>query len=177
MPTGGDASYTPERFLHRYDELANTLGNLGSRVASMVVKYREGKVPPPPDDGLDREIEATMDRFHGEMEALKVHEALAAAMDLARDANGYVETREPWAQAKDPEQTGELDRTLATLIRALAVVTSLLYPVMPGKMAELARTLGLDEVPDIETARTTPLEGLQVTKGPGLFPRVEGKGD
>jgi methionyl-tRNA synthetase len=174
MPTGGDASYTQERFLHRYEELANTLGNLGSRVTSMVVKYREGKVPPPPDDGLDREVEATLERFHKAMEALKVHEALAAAMDLAREGNGYVETREPWAQAKDPGQAGELDRTLATLVRTLAVVTSLLYPVMPGKMEELARTLGLEQVPDIESARKAALEGLQVAKGPGLFPRTEG---
>ncbi len=31
MPTGADASYTPERFLTRYGELANVLGNLASR--------------------------------------------------------------------------------------------------------------------------------------------------
>ena len=31
MPTGADASYTPERFLARYGELANVLGNLASR--------------------------------------------------------------------------------------------------------------------------------------------------
>ncbi len=38
MPTGGDASYTPERFLTRYEELANVLGNLASRATSMIVK-------------------------------------------------------------------------------------------------------------------------------------------
>jgi methionyl-tRNA synthetase len=172
MPTGGDASYTPERFLHRYDELANTLGNLASRVTSMIHRYREGRVPEAPDTGLDPEIQATLERFHSAVEALKVHEALAAAMDLARAANGYVETREPWAQAKDPEQAAGLDDTLATLARGLVVVCALLFPVMPRKMEELAALLGLEGVPDLEEALRLPVRGLPVSRAAPLFPRV-----
>ena len=175
MPTGGDASYTPERFLYRYDELANILGNLASRVTSMIVRYRDGRIPPGPDDGLDEEIQEALAAFHRAMEAMKVHEGLAAGMDLARTANGYVESREPWAQAKDPSAATELDRTLATLARALVVVASLLFPVMPGKMEELVGSLGLEEVPELERARNLPLERLEVVKGPGLFPRVDRK--
>ncbi len=173
MPTGADASYTPERFLARYEELANVLGNLASRATSMIVKYRDGVVPDAPGSGLDEEIRATLDAVAAHMDALRIHDALASAMDLARHANGYVDTREPWAQAKDPSRSGELDETLATLARALTVLTALFLPVTPEKMTDLAKMLGLDGVPPIEEAVSKNLTGLTVTKGTPLFPKPE----
>ena len=173
MPTGGDASYTPERFLARYDELANVLGNLASRVTSMVSRYRDGTVPKGPADGLGNAISETLHGFRAAMGSLRVHEALAAAMDLARTANGYVEEREPWALAKDAQRSAELDETLASLIRALVVVASLLVTAMPEKMSELAEVLGLGHIPKLDEAEGMPVAGLQVSKAPPLFPRVD----
>lgn len=173
MPTGGDASYTPERFLTRYEELANVLGNLASRTTSMIVKYRDAVVPDAEGSGLDAEISGTLETVRDAMERYKVHEAMAAAMDLARSANVYVEDRAPWSQAKEPERADELDETLATLARALTVLSALFKPVAPETMGELAGSLGLDDVPTIETALTTELAGSSVEKGAPLFPKVE----
>jgi methionyl-tRNA synthetase len=173
MPTGQDASYTPERFLARYDELSNTLGNLVSRALSMIDKYRDGVIPDGPDAGLGVRVADAIRAYHEAMQGLRVHEALSVAMELARDANGYVETREPWAQAKDPDRAGELDETLATLARVLVVLSALLLPVMPGRMTEVARRLGLDAAPTLAEAQRTLLAGGRVTKGLPLFPRVE----
>ena len=173
MPTGADASYTPERFLTRYEELANVLGNLASRTTSMIVKYRDGVVPEAPGAGLDQDVEAAFEAARNAMGRYKVHEALAAAMDLARLANGYVETRQPWSQAKDPEQAADLDETLATLARTLVALCSMFEPVAPSKMVELAGFLGLDGVPRLEEARTVTMPGRSVTKGTPLFPRVD----
>jgi len=171
MPTGGDASFTPERFLARYDELANVLGNLASRVVSMIVKYRDGVVPDAAPDGLDDEIAQAMSGARTAMSSYKVHEALAAAMDLARAANGYVEERQPWTQAK--ESPADLDHTLATLTRALTALCALFQPVAPAKMAELAPSLGLASVPTLDEALALATGGRQVMKGAPLFPRVE----
>ncbi|MEJ2206600.1 MAG: methionine--tRNA ligase [Gemmatimonadota bacterium] len=172
MPTGADASYTPERFLTRYDELANVLGNLASRTVSMIAKYRDGVVPVAPDSGLEDDIDKAFEVARSAMERYKVHEALAAAMDLARVANGYVEARQPWSQAKDPRLAADLDETLATLTRALVALCSMFEPVAPSKMAELAGFLGLDGIPTLEEARTLPVAGRRVGKAPPLFPRV-----
>lgn len=171
MPTGQDASYTPERFLARYDELANVLGNLASRGLSMIARYRAGVVPGG-GTGLAHELEATLGAFRASMAEYRVHDALAAAMELARTANGYVEEREPWVQAKDPERAGELDETLATLARVLTLLAALLEPVMPERMAQLAFRLGLDGVPSLDRALEVELAGRVVVKGDPLFPRV-----
>jgi methionyl-tRNA synthetase len=173
MATGADASYTPERFLARYEELANVLGNLASRATSMIVKYRDGVIPDATGSGLDEEIRATLDAVTGHMDDLRIHDALASAMDLARTANGYVDSREPWAQAKDPERSGELDETLATLARVLTVLTALFFPVTPEKMTDLAKMLGLEGVPPLEEAVSQNLTGRTVTKGTSLFPKPD----
>jgi len=173
MPTGSDASYTPERFLARFDELANILGNLASRATSMIARFREGIVPDADPDGLATEIHSTLARYHEAMDGLRVHEALGAAMDLARSANGFVESSEPWALARDPERSGELDRVFATLVRTLIVLSSLFYPVIPAKMEELARTLGLSGVPSLEEAVALSPAGLGISKSPPLFPKPE----
>ena len=172
MPTGSDASYTPERFVARYDELANVLGNLASRVIAMISKYRDGVVPEAPGSGLDEAVSATFSTAREAMERHRVHDALGAAMDLARTANGYVEERQPWTQAKS-QDPGPLDETLATLARVLVALCALFQPVAPAKMANLAERLGLAGVPTFEEALTVVTPGLQVRKGDPLFPKVQ----
>ncbi len=173
MPTGGDASYTPERFLARYDELANVFGNLASRAIAMIVKYRDGVVPSTPGAGLAEPISETLDAVRGALSELRVHDALAAAMDLARTVNGYIETSEPWALAKDEASAEALDEVLATLARALTVLVALFFPVVPGKVSELATRLGLDGVPTLDEATQLILGGLKVERGDPLFPKAE----
>ena len=172
MPTGSDASYTPERFLTRYDELSNVLGNLASRVISMIVRYRAGALPEAEGKGLAADTADALHRYRESMDRLRLHQALAAAMELARRANGYVEEREPWAQARDPALAPELDETLVSLTRCLVLLAALLEPVMPGKMKVLAGTLGFARVPTLDRALEAPLAGRAVTRGDPLFPRV-----
>ena len=173
MPTGSDASYTPERFQGRYDEIANVFGNLANRAISMIDKYRDGVIPEAAGDGLDAEIASTLSEVAEHMDGLRVHDALAAAMELARTANGYVDSREPWAQAKDVSGAGDLDETLASLARVLTVLTALFQPVTPQKMTDLAHQLGLESVPTLDQARAIPLGGRRVEKGAPLFPRPD----
>jgi methionyl-tRNA synthetase len=176
MPTGQDASFTTERFLTRYEELANILGNLASRALGMTEKYRGGVVPNGTDRGLEKAIAETLELVASAVADYRLHDALGAAMELARRANGYVEEREPWAQAKDPKRAAELDETLATLARVLAVLAALFQPVCPSKMRELASRIGLPRVPTLSEAGAVPLAGNRVNKGVPLFPRVELEG-
>jgi methionyl-tRNA synthetase len=94
-------------------------------------------------------------------------------MDLARTANGYVDIQKPWAQAKKPELKNELDDTLATLFRALTVLTAIFSPIMPEKMTDLAMALGLDGVPTIKEAMSISIGGRKVSKIRPLFPKID----
>lgn len=173
MATGQDASYTPDRFLTRYDELSNILGNLAHRTLSMVKRYRGGVVPSASADGLAAETEAALAAYRDGLEGYRLHEGFAAAMNLARGANGFVEAKEPWALARDPEGGNELDRTLATLVRTLAVLAAMFEPVTPTKAHKLAVRLGLDSVPLFPELDTLEVGGCPVTVGSPLFPRVD----
>ena len=173
MATGQDASYTPDRFLTRYDELANILGNLAHRTLSMVKRYRGGVVPGAPDDGLAEETAAALSAYRDGLEGYRLHEGFAAAMNLARGANGFVEAQEPWALARDPGGAGELDRTLATLVRTLANLAAMFEPVTPTKAHKLAMRLGLERVPLFAELDALSVGGRSVTVGSPLFPRVD----
>lgn len=173
MPTGQDASYTSDRFLARYGELTNILGNLAHRVLSMIQRYRAGVVPEAPGEGLAGACGEAVRAYTGAMDGYRIHEAMAAAMELARNANGYVEATEPWSLAKDEAKAEELDETLASLARTLAVLSCLFQPVCPEKADVLARRLGLEGVPDLADLDELEVAGQRVETGEPLFPRVE----
>ena len=173
MVTGQDASYTPERFLTRYDELRNIFGNLAHRSLSMIGRYRGGTVPAAPTDGLADETAAALTAYRSALDGYRLHEGFAAAMDLARAANGFVEAREPWALAREPARADELDRTLATLAHTLTVLACVFEPVMPAKAAELARRLGLGNIPLFAELNGLDVSGRATSVGAPLFPRVD----
>lgn len=190
MPTGSDASYTPDRFLTRYGELSNVLGNLVHRVTSMILKYRDGVVPSVGSEsaagpessvgaapsGLNRlrgPVDEALALYRSNMESLRLHDALAAAMELARTANSFIEEQEPWVLARDPDRSAELDQTLHALTRCLTAVSAMLFPVMPERMSRLVERLGLQDVPTLDDAMDIPVGGRRVEKGEALFPRVE----
>jgi len=171
MPTGSDATFTKERFNTRYEELANVLGNLASRTISMIAKYKLGVLPSKTETDLKEELKETLHKFKQHMEELQVHSALDVAMDLARKANAYIDQKEPWALARDTAQVQSLDTTLATLHRILTLLTILLFPVMPEKMSELARRLGLSTVPTLNNFDVILSERSKVEEGSPLFPK------
>jgi methionyl-tRNA synthetase len=175
IPWDGDGSFTLERFDERYTaELANDLGNLASRTLSMVARYRDGVVPAGEHTPLDASADAAIAEYREKMDAYRLQDGAAAALALVAEANAFVGARAPWKMAKDPEQAAELDSTLAALVRALAVATTLLTPFMPVKMAELWAALGApDAVPALADVAALSPAGWKVTAGGVLFPRPE----
>ena len=84
-----------------------------------------------------------------------------------------MEAREPWALARDPKGGNKLDRTLATLVRTLAVLAAMFEPVTPTKAGKLATRLGLSGVPLFTELDALQVGGRSVTVGSPLFPRVD----
>jgi len=178
---GQDGSFSWESMVARYNaDLANGLGNLASRVLTMIVSYFDGVVPDPgPDAGqgsLERAVAAALPGYRQGMESFAFHEALEAAFGIVREANGFIVTTAPWNLAKDPAQRAKLGTVLWASAEALRAMAVLLSPVMPRACGTLWEQLGIAEplrAVRLDAAAWGGLKpGTRVSKGDALFPRV-----
>jgi len=178
VPFDGDGSISLERFDERYNaDLANSLGNLASRVLSMIEKYCDGVVPRGGPTSLDEVGQTELAAYHEAMNGSRgylLHEALAAVMRSVKSGNEYVQSSQPWALAKDPSRKADLDSVLGSLARSLARHAVTLFPFMPAKASALWTQLGGSGPLDAQRfAAVTSLDpsGWRVVKGEPLFPR------
>lgn len=148
MALGQDANFSEESFITRFNaDLANNLGNLLSRAAKMIEKNFEGKLPPVSETTADESelIEAAahaVEAWKSAIENMQLDRGIAEIMAAAATANRYFDNMKPWALAKAGD-TAALGRVLRNTCEALRVIGGLLYPVMPTKMAELRRIIGV----------------------------------
>jgi methionyl-tRNA synthetase len=178
-----DGDFTTERLVRRYNtDLANGLGNLVSRVATMVVNYRDGIVPGSPR-GLDGPLRAAADEsetaYTRALDAFDHREACQALWELVRQANTLVEEQTPWNLAKreragDAEAGLQLDEVIFDLVAALRFLGTRLRPILPSSSETLLESLGGggDDV-RIDVEWGTGVAGARVTKPPALFPRKD----
>ena len=155
-----------------------------SRAVKLVERHFTGEVPDLPAHVLELEPEkslwkqalSTIDRMETAVRNMKLNRGIADINALVKAGNKYFGDKEPWKQAKEDDK-GPLSVTLSVTLEVLAVVSGLLYPVMPGKMGELRQAIGLgSEPPDIRNLKKwrnlTP--GANV-KSSILFPKPEKK--
>ncbi|HEY2552896.1 MAG TPA: methionine--tRNA ligase [Streptosporangiaceae bacterium] len=182
VPRSGDADFTAARLVARAnDELANGIGNLVSRVVSLVHRYRAGRVPQPEPgpDGRDQPpgaadaapllaaCRAAPDQLRAALDGFDFRAASAAAWAIAEQANRYVERTEPWHLAR-AEQAGDaaagrrLDTVLAVLVAGCGALAAQLAPFVPGLAGQI--TAALDDSAGALPARSV------------LFPRLEADG-
>ena len=188
IPFDGDGDFSWDRFDARYTaDLANTLGNLTSRVTALVTRHAAGRVPAravaPGIDGVigaaEAELEARVAQAHARyataFEAFRPHDALTAVWDALYAGNEYLSRVAPWTLARDPVDRPAFDRTITAAVRLLARSAVLLGPVIPEKADELWRALGGpgsvhdQHLGDIEHIDPT---GWSVTSGTPLFPKA-----
>lgn len=181
MSLGHDASFTEEAFIRRYNsDLANDLGNLLSRVMRIIGTAFDGIIPACGPLGEDEEQlrSVTLAAAKEMMDAvsrMRLDQGLTALAGAIREANRYVEKRQPWALAKSPDAKAELGTVLYTAAEALRIVSGMLYPTMPTRMQELRASLGCTgaEPAFDDLAQWGNLKcGTQTGGMKSLFPRI-----
>jgi methionyl-tRNA synthetase len=174
---GSDGDFTWERFEERYNvDLANNLGNLVSRVATMAEKYREGTLSPAEAPGRLADVATlALSSYREQMDVFALEGGAAAAFRIVDAANEYIASTEPWALARDPAQAGRLSQVLFDVAEAVRVAAVLLLPIMPRSAAEVLRRVGETAPADrltLDAAVWRPDGPRIITKGASLWPRV-----
>lgn len=180
-PFGIDGDIQASRFVAQFNsDLANDLGNLASRVGKMIVTQFEGRLPQPHKDipGLDALLqlaEAAPTTAYGHIVNFRITNAIAEAMGLVKAANKFFNDAAPWTLTAlaDRDKLGGILYACAEIIR---IVSVLLYPVMPRKMAELRQAYGMgDQSLSLENAQTFFVlqPGTRVTIDQPIFPRLK----
>jgi methionyl-tRNA synthetase len=183
MSLGQDASFTEEAFVRRYNaDLANDLGNMLSRVVKLIVSHCDAKIPEYTELGAEEEnlrnaALAAAEQAMDNVESMRIDLGLAALAGVVREANRYLEKRQPWTLAKEGK-IEELGTVLYFAAETLRIISGMIYPVMPSKMSELRAALGLSEkepgFADLtEWGKLQP--GTPVQKVKGLFPRISSR--
>jgi methionyl-tRNA synthetase len=188
IPFDSDGDFSWARFDARYTaDLANTLGNLTSRVVALVVRHADGCVPRAVNavdttavaealQALERRSAAALERYTSGFEAFRPSEALDAVFDALAAANEFITRVAPWTLAKDRARRAEFDAAIAAVCWLLARSAVLLSPVLPNAAESLWRTLGgPGSVNDQRLANLTALDpsGWRVAPAGPLFPRPD----
>jgi methionyl-tRNA synthetase len=177
VPLGGDGDFSYEGIVGRYNsDLANNLGNLVSRVATVVHSKCGGIGPAPDPDGSLAVSAAEALQLSSEAWARWApHEALEATWRLIGATNAELEATEPWKLDPGPA----VEAVLGNALEVLRIVAILISPAMPGTATEIWHRIGLEGDPS--TLRLPAAAGwgaypggVAVVKGDPLFPRRKG---
>jgi methionyl-tRNA synthetase len=173
-PYGQDGDFSYEGLIRRYNsDLANNLGNLVSRVATVIGKKCEGIGPAPGDGGALAEAAAqAVARAGDAWAAFAPSQALEATWSLVSAANTHLERYQPWKQAAG----SGVDRVLGDALEALRIVAILASPVVPETSQAIWERIGLTGSVDAQRLPSAAAwggypGGSRVRVDQPLFPR------
>jgi methionyl-tRNA synthetase len=142
-PFPGDGEFSWSRFAEVYNsELANNLGNLFSRVATLVTRNFGGTLPQTAGQAaelLDPDRPDTVRQIQQHVESCRYNQALQTLwQSILNPANQFADRKEPWKLVKTDSQAAA--RTLFTMIEPLRAGAILLKPFLPRAAESIYRS-------------------------------------
>ncbi len=181
MNFGLDATFSEEAFVGRLNaDLANDLGNLVSRVTTLLENFGAVEEVTRQIDTADQEIRSKADETRSAvrqaMEEFAFQKALSEIWEFIGSVNRYVDSTAPWALAKDPSKRARLEMVLCTLADSLKYLGIMLEPFVPNAAKRIRHALGEMGEPHLDDATVGRMRGVpKVEKVSALFPRIEDK--
>ena len=141
IPTMSDGDFTLSKFEEAYNnELANDLGNLVSRTATMINNYQAGVIGDIPAPSRD------IFYYHKAMKELRFSDAISIAWSLLQGLNRYIDKTKPWEVAKtakeDPEVQEHLNEILSHSVGTLMQANTMLEPFLPDATVKVKEIFG-----------------------------------
>jgi methionyl-tRNA synthetase len=193
---GQDGNFSREALITRYNaDLANGLGNLASRVLTMINQYFGGNVPridapqghlsgvwDPNDFGYVLEHKYANEGIEAAKAALEKFDfsgALGATWFIVSQVDQYLTFGKPWTLAGKPDELFQLQAILYRAAEALRIAIVLAHPVIPDATQKIWEQLG--QAGKLEDVRINELQwgglepGTRIGKPEGVFPRADKK--
>jgi methionyl-tRNA synthetase len=153
-------------------DLVNKVVNLASRTAKFV--EASGLSPKYPNDGgLFAAGAHVGNEIRDAYEATDYSRAMRIIMNLADQANPFVEERRPWELRKDPANARELKDVCTVALNLFRQIVVYLTPVLP-RLAQQTGELLNDPITSWSQSQA-PLMGTRVAKFMHMLRRVEEK--
>jgi methionyl-tRNA synthetase len=177
-PENQRTAFDVDEFITRNNtELLNALGNFVNRTLTFTQRYFDGRVP---EAGTRKKVDhqqiAAIEQARAKatenLEACRFKAALGDVMDLARAANGYFDTKQPWKQRKD--DMAECGTTINVCLQTVKGLTALMAPFLPFSADKCLNMLNLPQATLQWSAVTEELPaGAPIAEPQILFQKLD----
>lgn len=168
-----DGDFSIERFEEFYTaHLVNGVGNLTSRILSMLERYADSKIPEYKDEDLKNQEKVWGDFWVVYKEHFNSYNFSGAVEEinkLVSNLDELISNEKPWEKVRNGE---DISLLLAELSLGLRDVAIALLPIIPESAKKILNSLSIDDVSLVEKCDILK-PGTKITKGDILFPRLE----
>lgn len=180
---GQDGNFSYDALAQRYNsDLANGLGNLASRVLTMIEQHLMGSAPGKPgaaENARDVRINdlrrETILQTCQHYDRFEFSRALEVIWRLMAEVDKYLVETKPWVQVKAPGSYDQFVTTIYTAYQALREVVILAHPVLPSTTQKIWKQMG--QTAELGTLDIhldwPPIANARIGKIEAVFPRVD----
>jgi methionyl-tRNA synthetase len=183
---GQDGNFSKEALITRYNaDLANGLGNLASRILTMVHQICNAEVPNQ-TLGLEQDFTGLATTagdcsllVPGKYKQFDFMGALSDIWEFIAQVDLLLTSRKPWVRPNTSNEEKSREQTLYCTLQSLYLITVLAHPVIPEGTQRIWEQLGQTDklenvsINDLHWGDLKP--GTRIGKPEGVFPRADKK--